>query len=311
MKPEGMSAEEWAAVEDMPRALKETALSLWHNMRRRPSTEGQPPPTAQARRPIQLPLWPEPKRGTPNSFLRSALFSAIQGKTRKYIKGQLIASQANYEISFKGEQLDQSDLDPWEQAAHLARKNPDDLSCMFKGGAFLKAMGRSTGRNDYEWLNESLERLVACAVTVKINKKTAFTGSLVSSFFRDDETRVYKVNFDKDTLALFLPDDWTALEWQERLALKGKPLALWLHGYYSSHAAPHPVKVETLRDMCGSETKEPRFFKKALLRAFEELEQVTGIKGTIDGDLVTVTHTPSPAQICHLARKTTRRKRGI
>ena len=29
---------------------------------------------------IQLPLWPEPKRGTPNSFIRSALFAAIQSK---------------------------------------------------------------------------------------------------------------------------------------------------------------------------------------------------------------------------------------
>jgi hypothetical protein len=32
---------------------------------------------------IQLPLWPEATRGTPNSFLRGALFAAIQGKERK------------------------------------------------------------------------------------------------------------------------------------------------------------------------------------------------------------------------------------
>ena len=32
----------------------------------------------EAKQPIQLPLWPEPKRGTPNSFIRSALFAAIQ-----------------------------------------------------------------------------------------------------------------------------------------------------------------------------------------------------------------------------------------
>lgn len=33
---------------------------------------------------IKLPLWPEPKRGAPNDVLRSALFAAIQGKTRRY-----------------------------------------------------------------------------------------------------------------------------------------------------------------------------------------------------------------------------------
>jgi len=31
---------------------------------------------------IQIPLWQESKRGTPNSFIRSALFSAIQGEDR-------------------------------------------------------------------------------------------------------------------------------------------------------------------------------------------------------------------------------------
>ena len=41
---------------------------------------------------IQLPLWPEATRGTPNSFLRGALFAAIQGKEREYIKGQLLVA---------------------------------------------------------------------------------------------------------------------------------------------------------------------------------------------------------------------------
>jgi len=38
---------------------------------------------------IQLPLWPDNRRGTPNSFIRSALFSAIQGKDRAYLRGCL------------------------------------------------------------------------------------------------------------------------------------------------------------------------------------------------------------------------------
>ena len=34
---------------------------------------------------IQLPLWPEPKRGTPNAVLRGALFAAIH-KDRQYMR---------------------------------------------------------------------------------------------------------------------------------------------------------------------------------------------------------------------------------
>jgi hypothetical protein len=42
--------------------------------------EAAPPAPARKFQPsarvVQLPFWPEPVRGTPNSFLRSALFSA-------------------------------------------------------------------------------------------------------------------------------------------------------------------------------------------------------------------------------------------
>lgn len=73
----------------------------------------------------QLPFWPEPVRGTPNAFLRSALFPAIQGKDRQPLKaGTLLAAQRDIAIRFTGWQFDQSDLDVWEQAAHLARQHP-------------------------------------------------------------------------------------------------------------------------------------------------------------------------------------------
>jgi hypothetical protein len=54
---------------------------------------------------IQLPLWPEPKRGTPNSFIRSALFAAIQSKDRVFLKEATLASQKGIAVKFTGEQL--------------------------------------------------------------------------------------------------------------------------------------------------------------------------------------------------------------
>src|SRR5215471_6083939 len=94
---------------------------------------------------IQLPLWPEPKRGTPNSFLRSALFSAIQGKTRKFLRETTIASQENYTVKFTGEQLNQEDLTVWETIVHLARSEPLGKSCSFTAHGLLKALGLATG----------------------------------------------------------------------------------------------------------------------------------------------------------------------
>jgi hypothetical protein len=101
-----------------------------------------------------------------------------------------------------------------------------------------------------------------------------------------------------------------AIDWEQRQALRRKPLALWLHGFYSSHAAPFPVKIETLRQLSGSGTKRLRKFEENLRKALDDLETVTGIKGTIDedDDLVTVERLPSRTQQRHLTRKSKQRR---
>ena len=300
-KPADMSAEEWELLKPLSPDMRQSLLSIHKRMTKNPAPTLDGIPLSAFSSPVQLPLWPEEVRGTPNSFLRSALFAAIQGKTRKYLKAALLGSQGNYTVKFTGAQLDQADLDTWEQVAHLVKSQPLGNVCMFKGNPFLKKMGRSNGKANYTWLNDSLTRLVACAVEIRCEQKV-FTGSLVSSFVRDEGTGVYKITLDPDVLKLFGSCDWTSLEWGHRLALKGKPLALWLYGYVSSHAAPVPVKVETLRKMSGSESVQ-RNFKIALKKAFADLEKVAGITAEFEGDLVLIHKTPTISQARHLQLK--------
>jgi hypothetical protein len=236
---------------------------------------------------IQLPLWPESVRGAPNSFLRSALFAAIQGKGRRALKYELLGSIRGITIKFTGWQLDQSDLDVWEQAVHLARLHPLGNICQFTANAFLKAIGRSNGKRDYAWLHGVITRLVACAVEIRRGSKI-FTGSLLSSCARDEATGIYKMTLDPDMIKLYGSADWTGIEWDQRQQLRSKPLALWLHGYYASHAAPLPVKVETLRMLSGSRTAELWKFRQLLRTALGELEIVGAIEAweIDDNDLV-------------------------
>jgi len=261
----------------------------------------------------QLDLWPEPERGSPNTFLRSALFAAIQSEKRQVLQGPQtsptkkprgvgITSQAGFAIEYAGVQLDQYDLDVWLQAIHLARCQPLESDCYFRGSAFLKAIGRKNGFAQYEDLNESLDRLTSGDVVIKQNTRV-FTGHLISGYVRDERTRVYKITFAEEILKLFGYASWTRLQWQERRALRGKNLALWLHGYYSSHAKPYPVKVQFLHKLCGSRAQQLKHFKDELKKAFRQLEAAASIKATFDGDLVSVQRTPSPAQAKHLAQK--------
>ena len=270
----------------------------------------------------QLDLWPEPERGSPNAFLRSALFAAIQSEHRQQIAGEqvrrsdtpppvAIASQRGLLISYKGQQLDQYDLDVWLQAIHYARAQPIGTECLFHGHAFLKDIGRSRGEANYDVLIQSLTRLTEGLVVIKYDTVT-FTGHLVSSFTRDDATGKFKVTFNEEILKLFGRSSFTRIQWDERCALKGKALALWVHGFYASHAKPYPLTVDYLRRLCGSRNTAERSFKAALKRAFSECEKATDgrMKGIISGDMVTVHKLPSGSQAKHLAAQSTTGRRS-
>lgn len=309
-----MSAKEKQG-DEMNQELAEVLGRIQQHIRRDEATQTQtaprspaPLPPRQTAQVIQLPLWPEPTRGAPNSFLRSALFAAIQGKTRRYMKGEFLAAQKGVSVSFTGMQLDQSDLDVWQQAADIAKVHPLGNVCHFRANSFLKSIGRSNGKANYKWLHEAINRLIACAVEIRCGSKV-FSGSLIHECLRDEETGIYKLTLSPALIKLFGANDWTALERQQREGLKGKPLALWLHGFYASHAAPFPLKVETLQELSGSTTQRPRRFKEALKAAFADLEAVTGRKATIDGDLVSVDSQPTKAQAKHLATKPRKTKK--
>ena len=55
----------------------------------------------------------------------------------------------------------------------------------------------------------------------------------------------------------------TLIDWDQRLALKGKILARWVQLYMATHAKPYPVKIDTLRQLGGSRAKALRNFPGA------------------------------------------------
>lgn len=244
----------------------------------------------------QLPIWPEPTRGIPNPVLRGALFAAVQGKNRAVFQRELLACQKGLQIRFTGIQLDQSDLDVWEQALHLARLHPLGTRCEFSVYGFLKALGRKTGKSEHEWLKNSFARLMGCGVelTDQMERKT-YGGSLLE-FMRDDFSGRYVVIFNPKILS-FYEGGWTAIDWQDRQRLRGKPLALWLHGYLATHAKPYPIKIETIRAFSGSGNKQIRGFKRSLIAALNELKNIGFIMDfDFEADHAIINKPPTPSQ---------------
>lgn len=257
---------------------------------------------APAAKQLSLEFWPDAVRGVPNSFLRNSLFG-VPTIRKTYKKRTVIASVDGYEIRFKGEAFNQTDLDVWEMLLHLARLQPLGAKVEFTAHALLKELGRGTGGKDHEQLKEELARLGSGWTEITDTKaKKTFAGNFISSFVRDDETERYIVTFNPATLKLY-ESGYTLINWETRRALGRNNLAKFLHDNYSTHAKPYPYKVETLRDLSAS-TTTVKEFKRSLKKALDALKAVGAITSWSidDNDLVHVMRSPSQSQLKHLTK---------
>ncbi len=288
-------------------SLKRSLDALGKTVREHPCAKPENPEVAPPAKVVQLPLWPEVKRGVPNSILRGALFAAVQGKRRVAMGREFLAAQRDISIRFTGWQLTQSDLDVWEQALHLARQHPLGTRCDFTARGFLKALGRHTGQSAHEWLKASFARLGGAFIEITHGHVT-YGGTLLD-FVRDEDAGRYVLEVNPKLAALYSTTRWTATDWGQRKHLRGKPLALWLHGFYATHAEPHALSVEYLHTLSGSRTKELRYFKKNLVQALKDLEAAGAIKSfEVENDLIRIETVPSKSQQRHLSRLKPRRK---
>ena len=260
---------------------------------------------------VQLPLWPEPVRAVPNGFLRSALFGAIARGKRRYIDGEQLAALDGVEIRYKGQRLDQGDLDVWESVLHAVRLQEMGSQCRLTSYALLKLMGLTDTGKNRATLQNRIERLVANALTVKQGRYT-YIGSLIRFAAKDEDTQEWVIELDAKLRPLFAADQFTQVEWAVRHELSGKPMAQWLHGFYASHAKPFPLKIETLHRLCGSEAKRMTDYKVDLRRNLDAVADASeahgeGFSYDIRGDLVHVEKLAKGAQRRHLAKKKAKR----
>ncbi|NMQ21392.1 hypothetical protein E4P82_20605 [Candidatus Competibacter phosphatis] len=156
---------------------------------------------------------------------------------------------------------------------------------------------------------DSFRRIAATCVEIKQGLHT-YGGSMLE-FWRDEETDIYQLQQNPKIMALYHAG-WTAIDWELRRKLRRKPLALWLHGWFSSHAENYPAKVETIRQLSGSRNKQKSSFRRQLGLALAGLQAENVITDwAIDPktDLVTIERMPSDPQQRHLSRKSIRTRK--
>lgn len=249
---------------------------------------------------MSLDLWPEAVRGVPNAVLRGALFSVSQ--RRSWVEGELVASVDGNEVRFTGQRFNQTDLDTWEMLLHLSRLQPLGTRVDFTAHALLKALGRGTGKSQHQQLHDEIVRLRSGTVEIKwTGTNKSYGGGLVKEYYRDHDTGRYVVELTPKMLTLY-EHGYSQVDWGQRQALGSNNLSKWLHGFYASHAQPYPYKVRTLKNLCGSTSKDVRDFRRMLKSSLADLVEIGMLtEWSIDEkDLVTVKKVPTFSQRMHL-----------
>lgn len=259
---------------------------------------------------VTLPNWPESVRRVPNIALRSALFGAIGKGGRPYVEQVEINSLGGISIYYTGVLLDQGDLDVWETVLHLARMQELGSECRVTAYRLLKVLGKTDTGKNRKILDKHISRLKATALQIKVGR-FSYEGSFINEVYRAQDERserIYVIRLNPKLHVLFNGDQYTNVNWSIRQALHGKPLAQWVHGFYSTHARSYDYKVETLHQLCGSRASSLSDFKKDLRRSLEAVVRASTAEGQpfsylLEGNLVKVKTSPSASQLRHLAKK--------
>ncbi|RMR11242.1 hypothetical protein ALP90_200090 [Pseudomonas amygdali pv. ulmi] len=269
-----------------------SALNVQATVSEQISSEEEPIELTMARLSPVLPSVEDDKRAMANAILRCSLFGVIGKGQRTYEKKVLKATVRGLELRVTGEQLDQSDFDVFLECLHRHHGAALGSIIRFSAGSFLRSLARPHGKSGYSWLESVLFRLAACTIELD-DERRAYRGPLLHDTYRDKDTLEYVIVVNPKMAVFFADGLWTALATNERMELKGKQLALWLHGFYSSQDKPFAYKVATLKELCGSDVGLLKTFRQTLKKALTDLSAATGWTCWVDEktDLVHVVKT--------------------
>jgi hypothetical protein len=238
---------------------------------------------------LMLPLYGEAERAIPNTLARTSLFAPIAAGNRPLYDRELIAGRSDIKIYYTGRQLDMADSDVFMQALAEQKKHPVGNNFFINRGAFLRSMGRTTGKSDYKWLHESIRRLSLGALEIeagpiriegeKEGKTRERLFHLIAGYDLDENVDQYYLRLDPRVIELFKNHQFGLVDWNKRLAItKQRDMAKWLQNYISTHQkGTHRIGLHFLREwMCYS---SPVYkFRAALIKALDELARLEIIK---------------------------------
>lgn len=200
----------------------------------------------------------------PRAFLQTPLFR-VAGKQRARQGATSLVLVAQPQVTYRGPELRQSDGLVFASLVHMARDVRLDVGVSFHAEDVCRTLfGRYDG-NTRRQLRDHIQRLQSGVIAFD-----TFSIQLCLRFDYPNRGR-WSVALDPHIVALFKGNTHVWLDVATRIQLP-EGLATWLYGYVRSQARLIPMKLETLRQQCGSEAS-PKPFMNGMRLALQQLAQ--------------------------------------
>lgn len=227
---------------------------------------------------FDLAPWPDHMRALPNDIGRSAIFTVRNKKVpRAALQGHPIYHvNKDVEITYTGIELRADDDElVFAQVLEYAKRTPFGEPVSFTFYEICRDLDWSINGRYYAKAEECLTRLQASAMQFSSQRIGRLESvSMIQRFRvldRGKRTSRCQVEIDAEIVVLFAGDHYTKFVWEKYRKLS--PTARRMFDYFATHRQPYPLKLETFRLMCGSDSKRPKKWREQVGEACAELSE--------------------------------------
>ncbi|ARQ77112.1 hypothetical protein B6D87_23165 (plasmid) [Pseudomonas fragi] len=234
---------------------------------------------------FQVAPWDDDLRAIPNDWGRSAVFTTRnKGQKRAACEDKLIYHyNQEIEITYTGIELRADDDElVWQQILEYAKHSPLGRNVEFTLYQLCTDLGWHINKFYYNRALSCLKRLKATCFSIKSPRHSTLKNlSLLGDFDieKDGQKRaVCKAQLDPYLVVLFANDHYSKVMWSKYRTLS--PTARRMFDYFVTHATPYPLKLETFRLICGSESTRKKKWAEQSREACKELEEIGLVEKT-------------------------------
>lgn len=229
--------------------------------------------------------WGDDMRAMPNDLLRTAVFTTRNKRVPRDVRQNypVFVLHKGVEVTYTGIELRADDDElVWQQVLEYAKHEVVGAPVSFTFYELCKDLGWSINGRYYDRAEACLTRLQATALQFVSNRIGRLDSiSLISRFRvldRGKKSSRCQVEIDEEMVVLFAGQYYSKFQWEKYRSLS--PTARRMFDYFVSHSEPFPMKLESFRQLCGSDSERLKKWTEQSNKACDELTESGLVKKT-------------------------------